>query len=608
MNPSANTFHNMARHARHRSSVRELVPGRPNLLGLPWDIQRIIFEDVFREEGGYAFNSTSEKLVTASNSPINFSLMYSCRTIWNDTKHMPLSLNNISFSTFYTPSWRPWAGRFYHLCNYHRHLQTDLLFHLRGDISPEMRSEVDRKFPTVMPKLREELDGEYWRYSVGDWQQAPPGELPGFAHEYKSNRWKIHRFEGIARNPHRFLCATWTKDPHTCRQATEHTLGLVAEGQPEKFTSLIKKALPKWSNWKPVAEFLNLSLDLWDIPSRAKLAVLGHIFQDNNLWTGLLDWPRRGHVFDPQNYAPGSDCIGYQEKCRFSAAAVAISFIKRLPLPQRLSLRRVTLLEDKLSVNNPAFHGVGFIPLCQENPKLRIQRRLTLSQALLTFRANSWGESLFDTLWNTQRRLSGLDPQRWVSPSCLTAQFLFWIAEASRLPSLGMPADSYTLVLDGGPHGAYFSDFTKNVFLLFCGLALAYEKYKARNKHLFLPDPSIVWLSLPAHWVRALSVPIRLVSESSHSKQVPLIQSNFQFGTLPDVRELFNRRADWNIERWIWERNFCLRLWTAPYPLAFGRWQDNVLENYERQPIQVETETKTTKKTTGSRRGRAKTR
>lgn len=549
----------MARHVRHHSSLWKRVQGQSNLLALPWDILKTIFEDVFREEGGYDFDSTSEKLVAASGNPINLSLMYTCRSIWEETKNMPLSLNNISFSTFYTPSWRPWAGRFSYLCNYHSHLLTDLLFHLRADITPQMRSEVNRRFSNVMPKLREELDMEYWRYSVGNWQQAPPGMLPGFAFNYKRYRWNINRFEGIDRNPHIFLCATWAKDPHTCRQATEHTLRLVAEAQPQKFTALIKKALPNWPCLNSPAEFLDISLDPWDIPSRAKLDVLGHLFQDDNQWAGLLDWPKRGPVPDPENYAPDSGCIGYQEKCRFSATAVAIWFIGRLSLRQRLSLKRVTLLEDKLSVNRPATHGMGLIPLCQENHNLRIQHRLVLSQALLTFRPNSWGESNFDNLLNTQRHLWGPDRQRWVSPACLTGQILSWIAEASRLPSLGMPADSYTLVLDGGPHGAYFSDLTQNVFLVFCAMALAYERYKAINSSLFLPDSSVVWLSLPGHWVRALSVPIRLFSESSHSKQVPLIQSNFEFGTLPNVCEHFNRRAGWNIDRWLRERNSCLR-------------------------------------------------
>jgi hypothetical protein len=29
--------------------------------------------------------------------------MYACRSIWEDTKDMPLSVNSISFSTLYTP-------------------------------------------------------------------------------------------------------------------------------------------------------------------------------------------------------------------------------------------------------------------------------------------------------------------------------------------------------------------------------------------------------------------------------------------------------------------------------------------------------------------------
>ncbi|KAM0244940.1 hypothetical protein ACHAP5_005847 [Fusarium lateritium] len=572
------------------------IPRQSNLLALPWDIREQILKCVFREEGGYAFDSTSEKLVTASGNPINLSLMYTCRSMWEDTKDMPLSVNSISFSTLYTPEWRPWAGRYYHLCIYHRHLQTDLLFHLRAYITPEMRTEVDQKFSNVMPKLREELDAEYGNYSVGDWQRAPRGNLPGFALDYRRFRWYLNSWEGIDQTPRIFPCATWVNDPLSCKQATEYTLRLVAEAQPERFAELMNKALPNWSSSNSAVGFLDITLNPWDIPSRAKLAVLGYLFEDKNQWAGLLDWPKRDPVLDPENYAPDSDRIGYQEKCRFSATAVAIWFIGTLSLRQRLILRKVTLVEDRLSVNKPAIHCIGLIPLFQENPNLRIQCRLVLSQALSSFRPNAWGESGFDNWWNMQRQLEGPERQRWVSPRCLTGDILSWIAEASRLPSLGMPANSYTLVLDGGPHGAYFSDLTQNLFLVFCAMALAYDRYKAANSERLLPPPSRVWLSLPTHWARALSVPIGHVSVSSHSKQVPLIQSTFNFGTMPDVDEIIDERAGWNIDRWHREKEFCFRAWIAPCPAAFGRWQDNVLENYERQPTQANAERKTTTK------------
>lgn len=597
MDSSGNTFNNnMARPVRHHRSLSRQTSGKFDLLALPWDILEPIFSYVFRVEGGYVFDSTSEKLVTSSGSPINLSLMYTCRSIWEDTKDMPLSLNNITFSTLYTPEWRPWAGRFCHLCNYHRLLQTDLLFHLRAEITPDMCSEVDRRFPSVMPKLREELDLEYrWR-GVGNCQHAPPGRLPGLAPEYKCYRWRINRWEGIDRIPRIFPCATWVKDPHTCKQAIEYTLKLIARAQRGKFALLIKMALPRWPHSMSLGGFLDISLDSWDIPPRDKLEVLGYLFQDENQWAGLLDWPKRDPVNDPENYPLDSDYVGYQEKYRFSATAVAIWFIRKLSLRQRLSLKKVTLVEDKLSVNRPAIHGTGLIPLCQENPDLRIQRHLVLSQALQSFRPNSWGESDFDDQWNGRRRLLGPDRQKWVSPLCLTGDLLLWIAEASRLPSLGMPANSYTLVLDGGHHGAYFSDLTQNVFLEFCAAALAYHKCRVFNIGLHLPEPSYVWLSLPTHWARALSVPIRLYSEFGHPKQVPLIQSNFDFGTLPNVSRRFQNCAGWNNDRWFWARDFCFRMWTAPYPPAFGRWQDNVLDNYERQPIQDNTEREATKR------------
>jgi hypothetical protein len=218
MNSSAHTLNNnMASATSHHHSLGRQTPGKFNLLALPWDILELIFNYAFRVEGGYVFDSASMKLVTSSGNPINLSLMYACRSIWEDTKDMPLSVNSISISTLYTPEWRPWAGRFCHLCNYHRLLQTDLLFHIRSDITPAMRVEVDRKFSAVMPKLIEELDEEYLRRSVGNWQHAPPGKLPGLALGYRFFRWNACPWEGIDRAPRAFPCAAWFKDPHTCK-------------------------------------------------------------------------------------------------------------------------------------------------------------------------------------------------------------------------------------------------------------------------------------------------------------------------------------------------------------------------------------------------------
>lgn len=51
-------------------------------------------------------------------------------------------------------------------------------------------------------------------------------------------------------------------------------------------------------------------------------------------------------------------------KYRFSAAAVAISFLKSLSPRTRCNVRKLYLLEDFDSVARPECHGRGFILFC----------------------------------------------------------------------------------------------------------------------------------------------------------------------------------------------------------------------------------------------------
>ncbi|KAJ4168455.1 hypothetical protein NW754_010367 [Fusarium falciforme] len=83
-----------------------------NLLALPYEVREQIFQHYFKLDRGYFYDGDSEKLVTAEGQPIDLSLMYTCRSIADDTKNIPLSVNTITFSTVYREDWRERAGRY----------------------------------------------------------------------------------------------------------------------------------------------------------------------------------------------------------------------------------------------------------------------------------------------------------------------------------------------------------------------------------------------------------------------------------------------------------------------------------------------------------------
>jgi hypothetical protein len=89
-----------------------------------------------------------------------------------------------------------------------------------------------------------------------------------------------------------------------------------------------------------------------------------------NPWSILDDetYEELGHHQQPLN-PPGYP---------LSAATVALHFLRMLPTSSHIHLRHIVLLEDDECPAYSATHGRGFIPICQANPRLCIERRLNI--------------------------------------------------------------------------------------------------------------------------------------------------------------------------------------------------------------------------------------
>ncbi|KAH7147642.1 hypothetical protein DER46DRAFT_75197 [Fusarium sp. MPI-SDFR-AT-0072] len=153
-----------------------------HLVTFPYEVRVKIFQGYFHVEGGYVFSSESENLTTADGQPIDFSLMYTCRSIAKDTKHLPFTLNNISFSTFFSPEWRAWAGRHQFLSHFLCILKAELIYNLQGtEMSPELESALEENFPHLMPTFKNRPERVYGRR--GFFKKDPSG-LSGCAFQY----------------------------------------------------------------------------------------------------------------------------------------------------------------------------------------------------------------------------------------------------------------------------------------------------------------------------------------------------------------------------------------------------------------------------------------
>jgi hypothetical protein len=150
----------------------------------------------------------------------------------------------------------------------------------------------------------------------------------------------------------------------------------------------------------------------------------------------------------------------------FSAAQLAWTFIAALSIRKRGQLRNLVLHEDRKVTHQPERDGRGLILSCKENTRLRIERRVSL-----------WGN-----IWLASSDWHNEDGDFTLFTCAVSKRELApWIMEAVSLPSLGMPQDSFTLILDGNPR----PDLASEIF--------AVTQQNASWQTAF--EKSIAWLS-----------------------------------------------------------------------------------------------------------------
>jgi hypothetical protein len=148
-----------------------------------------------------------------------------------------------------------------------------------------------------------------------------------------------------------------------------------------------------------------------------------------------------------------------REKFRYSAAAVAIRWLSSTSGQLRDSIRRIILHEDHITVGLAECHAQGLVPFCQENPHLRIERRLSLWKNALASSSplnELERHSDYPAEWKSQGRTSRFLSRMPVSTyrgelraAHIADSISLYMIEASVLPSLGMPKNSFSLVFDG---------------------------------------------------------------------------------------------------------------------------------------------------------------
>jgi hypothetical protein len=323
----------------------------------------------------------------------------------------------------------------------------------------------------------------------------------------------------------------WKDTPSKTRQFVTSTLAAVA-AHPE-FSKLTENTwgwTPKGSGYDDPREVIVYNYMPWKIPTEEDIIAMKHVLGPENR-VDDVKWNELRYL----------DRFKY----RFSAASVAISFLESLSLVAQLQIRKIVLHEKNRAVAWPQCHAQGFIPFCQRNPKLRIERRVDLWKAILPDASGL----LID---NEHPRSANVrpDPCDSAQADSITSGFhnqgciASWIMEVMSLHSLGMPSQSFRMVIDG--------DLTPTQSTRIFDVAKRDAAWQIACEAC-LSDRKIWQTPLDSWEIRLWAVYIMdgfpEALRAITNGQSP-VSCNFDIGQMPDTEPLVSQGRTWTLEEW----------------------------------------------------------
>ncbi|CAG9985271.1 unnamed protein product [Clonostachys byssicola] len=370
------------------------MPPSPCFTNLPMEVRLQIYEFYFHLPGGLIYSHDSQKLVAKDpNEKLEVSLIFTCRTAAAETQGLPFRFNTVTFTTGCH------AKNYSHAREYSQTLRQlynqrfEVLSYMRPAISKEIYDETTSRFPLFKPVL------------------------DAIKEHHPQDREDSQKFiRKVAR---------WGDVPSSTREAVALTCQLALQSmERETIAAVARYRLdhPNLPSHDDPLRILTLDHLPWDIPSKRKL---------QRLRVSLYRPPRDGFSWAPgvrNDRGVWRNSKQHTRPYHFSAATVAIQFLRQLSAKQRMRFRNIVLREESKSVAFPACHARGLIPFCQENPRLRIERRV----------------SLFGNVLDVPGGLS--TAYRFISD--MSKALAVWLVEAMDLEPAGMPSNAFSFVLD----------------------------------------------------------------------------------------------------------------------------------------------------------------
>ncbi|KAJ4138698.1 hypothetical protein NW768_002556 [Fusarium equiseti] len=598
---------------------------KANLLSIPAELREQILHHYFRVDGGYAYDGDSDCLKTAvGNRPIDLALLYTCRTVANEARHLPLSLNTIKFTTLYRRDLNNLAGCFNFVSGLYHHIEADLVVLLAKFLTPEMRAELALEYPGFGPPLamavddrdndidlRAQREGDVV-YSTGIDRNNVFSRISSEQRTYRGNsaagaakmsmqnqladafcRWAecfiylnedasskdYPCFSNLKRNP----ASSYRGFPGSFWRAENfwsHALELLAQGKPSEFSRQIYTTFPHWIDRYSAQAFLDMRFEHWVIPSQAHVERAIELLALEGMWNLPDMWHDARHP-EPWNAAPQSDTsasastprVRCREKIRFSAVANAIRFLETRIYPQqRLDIRTVLLYEDFPSVNVPSAHAQGLAPFFRENPLLRVERRVDLMRCINgAFNKPSTVAAHF-------QQLDNLPEEPEIHSTHFRSALSQWLLDALAVTSVGIPDSSFTLTIEAGPYRDWITDLFLQRFHKEIAWRRAFEHLQRMNPfgernfmHGAIEDAMIQPDEIEAFET--------LMNKTSH-----ILRTDFSTGVGSwDVDTIVNDTQYLSLDMWFRHWAETLHLLTIEQPTHQVDYKARLADNYEVQ-------------------------
>ncbi|GKT88971.1 hypothetical protein CT0861_07137 [Colletotrichum tofieldiae] len=366
---------------------------------LPREVRNMIYVAYVSIKGGYVLDFNSNTLKGANNESIDLAFMLTCKSVAKEMKGIAMSSNIITFSTFHSQEHQAIAGRF-------------------GVMIRTLHSKREHKWDHIHPDTLS-VPEDIWR----ELSEAHPRFAPYV--DVVKNRSNIYTVQWDNVGP----AGSCGETPSVFRSFIRSALQTIA-AYKHRFNV---EQLGRFENGKydfdhtPLESLVNVNPNLWTIPTLQELektiSSMGRGPAKTVAHAWDVDWP--GYKIN-------------QIKHHYSAAAVAIRFLESLSKDCRSGIRNIVLNEDRAAVAFAECHGLGFVPYCQENPHLRVQRRVSM-----------WRTVFQTTTANVNHHVMPPNEDISLHSNDISYSVAVWILEALELKSAGMPPDSFTLTLDG---------------------------------------------------------------------------------------------------------------------------------------------------------------